>query len=81
MTTHTHVFQETPVGLINGSNKVFTVAYAFQAGTLEVYLNGVEQIKNTDYVESSGLGFAMTNAPLSTPIPADELWVNYIKSA
>jgi len=80
--THEHEFHETPSGTIDGSNKTFSCSYTFVTESLEVYLNGLLQIRDTDYAENGNLnGFVMTNAPLSTPVPADTLWVHYIKSS
>jgi len=43
---------ETPSGLVNGSNKVFTLSNTPESGTLHLYLNGVHQEEGSakDYV-------------------------------
>lgn len=43
------VVNETPSGLINGSNATFTTAFNFDPGTEEVYLNGLKLVKLEDY--------------------------------
>lgn len=46
--------QEAPTGLINGSNKVFTMSQTpLENDTVEVYLNGLRQIPTTDYSVST----------------------------
>lgn len=60
------IVNETPSGTVNGSTTVFTVLQGkYVANTLEVYLNGLQQIKTTDFTETSpGSGtFTMTTAP------------------
>lgn len=74
-TSHTHVYHGAPVGAIDGSNKTFTFPSSFQTGTVRVFLRGLEQRKNDDYVENSSLpGIVMTDAPLTD----DTIWVHYI---
>ncbi len=73
----TVVKNETPGGSINSANVTFTIASAFTAGTLEVYLNG-QRLKSgsgNDYTESASLrGFVMEYAPDT----GDVLTVDYI---
>lgn len=60
------IVQETPTGTVNGSTTLFTVLQGkYVANTLEVYLNGLQQTKTTDYTETSpGSGtFTFTTAP------------------
>jgi hypothetical protein len=62
------VVQETPSGTVNGTTTLFTVQLGkYVANTLEVYINGVQQTRTTDYTETSpGSGtFTMTTAPLT----------------
>jgi microcystin-dependent protein len=69
------VSDEAVTGLVNGSNTSYTTNRAYIATSLEVYLDGVHQIRGTDYTETTpGTGvFTMTNAPVSGSI----LRVNY----
>jgi hypothetical protein len=65
------VVQETPTGLVNGSNAAFTTQLGkYVANSLEVFLNGVQQTKTTDYAETTpGSGiFTFTTAPLTGDI-------------
>jgi len=74
---HEHEWHEIPTGSINGINKSFTFSFSFTADTVEVQLNGLQQIKDTDYVEVAGLpGITMMEAPTTDDI----LWVHYIKA-
>lgn len=62
------IVQETPSGTVNGTTTLFTVLQGkYVANTLEVYLNGVQQTKTTDYTETSpGSGtFTFTTAPVT----------------
>ena len=43
------VFNETPSGLVNGSNVTFVIASFPVIGSVSVYLNGVRQILTTHY--------------------------------
>lgn len=45
------VENETPSGLVNGTNATFTTTYEFEAGSTEVFLNGVKQILGVNYIE------------------------------
>lgn len=44
------IFQETPVGALNGSNTSFTLAYDPNLdASLEVFINGQVQVLTSDY--------------------------------
>jgi hypothetical protein len=66
---------ETPMGEINGVNVFFSVRYTYQAGTLEVFLNGIKLKNQEDYEELGSNLFMMKYAP----IQGDLFVVNYIK--
>jgi len=71
------VFNETPTPAVDGVETTFSVASTYIASTLQVVLDGIQQIKTTDYTESTdGSGFTMVNPPDSDEV----LWVNYIKA-
>jgi len=57
---------EYPSGLINGANKVFTLSYTPESGSLSVYLNGLyqEEGSGNDYV-LSGSDITFIDAPQS----------------
>jgi hypothetical protein len=60
------IVQETPTGTVNGSTTLFTVLQSkYVANSLEVFINGIQQTKTTDYTETSpGSGtFTFTTAP------------------
>ena len=73
--TSRFVMHETPTPATDGAQKVFTVANAYVSGMLEVYLDGLLQIKDTDYTETTSTTFTFVNAPAS----GENLRVNYIK--
>lgn len=54
---------ETPAGLVNSSNTIFTTAHAFTAGTLQVYLNGIRLQVTSDYTITGASQFTFLTAP------------------
>jgi hypothetical protein len=78
------IFNETPGGVQNGSNLVFTTSVAFEAGTEAVSFNGVRQTEGVgcDYVRSesggAGTGFdTITFAADTVPFAVDELLIDF----
>lgn len=71
----TSVEDEIPTGAVDGSNVVFTTAFAYQS--LRVYLNGLRQRSGlaNDFVELDGTTFAFNSAPF----PGDEVRVDYLR--
>ena len=66
---------ETPAGLLNGTNAVFTLANPpSPAPSLALYRNGLVQKQNTDY---SVAGNVVTFAPGSLPFAGDTLMASY----
>ncbi len=66
---------ETPAGLVNGSNSIFTLADTpSPASSLSVYRNGVLQKADLDYTLS---GNGVTFAAPSVPQPGDVLLCSY----
>ena len=57
------VKKEVPTGLINGTNKVYTTEFTFIPGTLQVFLNGLEQNDPNDFTETSASSFEFVNPP------------------
>jgi len=64
---------ETP----NGVLKVFTLpdSESYVSGLLEIYLDGIQQIKDTDWTETTLQTFTFVNAPDSD----ENIRINYIK--
>jgi len=57
------VVNETPIGVINGSNAAFTTTHNFVAGTVLVYLNG-QRLKQVDDFNTSGTtNILLVNSP------------------
>jgi hypothetical protein len=70
------VVSETPTGIVDGANKTFTVAHTFRFGTLQVFINGVNRFRTTDFSEDpSQISFTFVNAPAL----GSTLVVNYVK--
>lgn len=70
-------WHKTPTPAVDGSQILFTLpdSEEYVSGLLEVFLDGIMQIKNTDYSETSSTTFTMVIPPA-----ADEVfWINYIK--
>jgi hypothetical protein len=76
-TTTPRYSSEVPTGAIDNSNRTFTTANAY-AG-LEVMVNGLQQLKNIDYEETSTTTFLLAVAPkaASGVTTADLVTVNY----
>lgn len=73
----TSVYSDSiPTGAVNSSNTSYTCTSPYLLGTLEVFINGLKQIRNTDYTESgpSTGDFSMTTAPAT----GDVIRVNYM---
>jgi hypothetical protein len=70
------VVQETPNGAINGTNATFTVDFAFDPDTVEVYVNGIHATSGVDYTTS---GTLTINFSYSLAV-GDVLRVNYKKA-
>lgn len=73
----TWVVGEQAGGDIDGVNVIFTTLQAYQATTIQVFLNGLKlRVGNSnDYIETGSNEFTMNYAPL----PDDYLEVTYIK--
>jgi len=70
------VIQETPTPATDGAQVIFTVASAYVAGTLKVFLDGLRQIPTTDFSETTTTTFTMVVAPDSDEV----LRVDYLKA-
>jgi hypothetical protein len=69
----TPVLNETPTGVKDGSNTVFTLAHAPQAGSTGVYRNGLREVLGVGYIlAGSNLTFS------SPPLSSDEITVDYL---
>jgi len=75
-TANSQVVQETPNGAINGINATFTVDYAFDPDTVEVFVNGIHATNGVDYTTS---GTLTINFTYSLAV-GDVLRVNYKKA-
>jgi hypothetical protein len=56
-----------PSGAVNGTNTSFTTSTSYITNTLEVFINGIQQLRSTHYTETtpaSGV-FTMSDAPLT----------------
>lgn len=70
------ITHETPTPAPDGIITVFTVANAYIAGTLQVFLDGIRQIKDTDYTETTSTTFTM----IVVPEAGENLRIAYIKA-
>lgn len=69
----TQVFNETPSGVRDGVNLVFTLASIPHVGSTSVYRNGLREVLGVGYT-ASGSALTFTTAPLSS----DDLTVDYL---
>lgn len=72
------VYNETPTGAVDGTNRVFTTAVPYRAGTLLVQLNGVFMKQDEDYerIGADTLEFHVDQ----TPQTGDFIVVHYEKA-
>lgn len=59
------IYGEIPTGLVDGTNKVFTTAKPYFAGSTRVFLNGIRQENGGQYTESGPSTISFTAAPTS----------------
>ena len=77
-TSHEHVFNEQPSETPNSIRTGFSTTYKFDAGTIQVYINGVRQRKDYHYTEDAdrrGYDFAVGAPQIGWVLQHD-----YIKS-
>ena len=67
------VIGETPTGAVNGSNATFTSLQAFVPETVQVFINGVNQVEGVDFTTS---GANTVNLSVS-PVVGDYIRLNY----
>ena len=59
---------------VNGINQVFTVPESYATGSLRVYHNGVRQVLNNTYSETTDTTFTLS----FTPVNGDFITIDYI---
>ena len=59
---------ETPAGLINGANTVFTLAHTPNAGSLQLFLDGIYQTPDGEDYDLVTNTITFINAPLAGSI-------------
>ncbi len=72
--TSDFVFNETPSGLVNGSNATFMSAFDFIPETVEVFI-GIKLKKPDDFNTSGNRTITLYQSPLS----GENILINYIK--
>lgn len=69
----TRVVGETPAGVKNGINTIFTLAHPPQTGSVSVYRNGLREV--------AGVGFTVSGTTLTfttPPLSSDDTTVDYV---
>lgn len=69
----TFVIGENPIGVINGSNAIFTTNNSFVPESVQVFVNGINQVNGEDYFTT---GNNTINMSIS-PIVGDRIRINY----
>jgi len=64
-------------GQVNGINQVFTVPENYETNTLRVYHNGIRQVKDVTYSETTSTTFTLT----FTPVNGDYITIDYTASS
>jgi len=77
MDTTRFKFNQSPVETPNGVITVFTLPNSdtYVSGLIEIFLDGLQQIKTTDYSETTSSTITMVIAPATGEVPK----LNYIK--
>jgi hypothetical protein len=70
----TQIVGETPAGVINGANTIFTTAHPYQTGTTVLYRNGLRQILGLHYTESATSTITVDDPPLI----GDQIILDYL---
>jgi hypothetical protein len=73
--TSTPIVGEVPAGTRNGVNENFTTLYGFVAASTAVYRNGLREVLNIGYLETSSTTIQFTTAPLVS----DYISIDYLK--
>ena len=68
------VVGETPSGAIDGTNRAYTTANTFVAGSTAVYINGLREWLGRDYTETSSTVITLTAAAVA----GDEIRIDYL---
>lgn len=70
-------YNRSPVETPNGTITIFTLpdSDTYVSGLIDVFLDGLQQIKTTDYSESSSSTITMVTAPATGEV----LRLNYVK--
>jgi len=69
------LYPETPIGIVNGVNKIFTTTYSYQDERTYLYKNGQQLISPEDYTESADKEVTLT----FPPVEGDVLFIQYIR--
>jgi hypothetical protein len=72
-----YTFNQSVIGVKDGVNTTFRTTSIFRAGSLCVYLNGVRQTLDIDYIEGPDLQSFIFQSII--PIEGDDIMVDYIK--
>jgi hypothetical protein len=69
------LYPETPIGVVDGTNKVFTTTYSYQTERIYLYKNGQQLIAPADFTETDDKEITLTFAPFT----GDTMFVQYIR--
>jgi hypothetical protein len=69
------LYSETPSGVVDGSNKVFTTLYSYTTERTYLYLNGQQLELGSDYTESADKELTFQFAPQL----GDVVFVQYVR--
>lgn len=76
ITADDFIYDEIPVGLINGVNASFISLFDFIPETVEVFLNGIKQIRVTDFNTSGSRYISLSFSPNIN----ETISINYLKA-
>jgi hypothetical protein len=74
-----YVVNETPAGTIDGTNVTFTTVFAPEAGSLTLFLNGLQEVPGVNGAYTIS-GSTITFNAGCVPIVGDVIRVSYLKA-
>jgi len=69
------LYPETPIGTVDGANKVFTTTYSYTTERVYLYKNGQQLVSPEDFTETDDKEVTLRFAPQS----GDVLFIQYVR--
>ena len=79
LTSNLFILDETPIGIVDNTNKLFNTINSYRPNSLSVYLNGLKLKRGLDFTELGNDQFEFIEAPSNEGSVLDTVTVDYIK--